>query len=147
MAKNKPMGTKEAAKKTRAMASGTKKINVNKAQNIASEAIFGRNQKVGRNARVLSKAGKVIKLTGKRGAAGDVYDKKITAKKVDIDAYDLLAKRAKAAGLKGKSAEAAISKALKTVSTRMSNDRNRTANRAEAIARREAKKRKNTNLS
>jgi hypothetical protein len=129
------------------MASGTKKINVNKAQNIASEAIFGRNQKVGRNARVLSKAGKVIKLTGKRGMSGDLYDKKITAKKVDIDAYDLLAKRAKAAGLKGKSAEAAISKALKTVSTRMSNDRNRTANRAEAIARREAKKRKNTNLS
>jgi ElaB/YqjD/DUF883 family membrane-anchored ribosome-binding protein len=52
---------------------------------------------------------------------------------VDLDAYDILAKRAKLAGLKGKSAEAAISKALKTVSTRMSNDRNRTANRAEVL--------------
>jgi hypothetical protein len=146
MAKNKPMGTKEAAKKARSKASGTKKINVNKAQNIASELISGSNPKVGRNARVLSLTGKAIKLTGKRGMSGDLYDKKITAKKVDIDAYDLLAKQAKAAGLKGKAAEIAISNAIKRVSTRMSNDRNRTANRAEAIARREERKRRNTNL-
>jgi hypothetical protein len=33
----------------------------------------------------------------KSGMSGDLYDKKIT---VDIDAYDLLAKQAKAAGLK-----------------------------------------------
>ena len=138
--------TKQKAKEARAMASGTKKINVNKAQNIASEIIYGSNPKVGRNARVLTNTGKAIKLTGKRGAAGDLYDKKITAKKVDIDAYDLLAKQAKAAGLKGKAAEIAISNAIKKVSTRMTNDRQRTASRGEAIVRREERKRRNTNL-
>jgi hypothetical protein len=138
--------TAQKAKEARAMASGTKKINVNKAQNIASELISGPNPKVGRNARVLSLTGKAIKLTGKRGMSGDLYDKKITAKKVDIDAYDLLAKQAKAAGLKGKAAEIAISNAIKKVSTRMTNDRQRTASRGEAIVRREERKRRNTNL-
>ena len=72
---------------------------------------------------------------------------KATAKKVDLDAYNLLAKKAKAAGLKGKDAEVAIQKALKAVSTRMTNDRQRTASRGEFIARRERKKRQNTDLS
>jgi hypothetical protein len=138
--------TAQKAKEARAMASGTKEINVNKAQNIASELIYGSNPKVGRNARVLTNTGKAIKLTGKRGMSGELYDKKITAKKVDIDAYDLLAKQAKAAGLKGKAAEIAISNAIKKVSTRMTNDRQRTASRGEAIVRREERKRRNTNL-
>jgi len=72
---------------------------------------------------------------------------KVTAPKVDADAYDILAKKAKAAGLKGMDAEAAISKAMKAVSTRMRNDRQRTASRGEAIVRRESKKRKGTDLS
>jgi ElaB/YqjD/DUF883 family membrane-anchored ribosome-binding protein len=71
---------------------------------------------------------------------------KASVKKVDADAYNLLAKRAKAAGLKGKDADAAIQKAIKAVSTRMTNDRERTASRGEFIARRESKKRKNTDL-
>jgi hypothetical protein len=66
---------------------------------------------------------------------------------VDLDAYDILAKKAKAAGLKGKDAEVAISKAIKGVSSRMKNDRQRTASRGEFIARRERKKRQNTDLS
>ena len=40
----------------------------------------------------------------------------------------------------------AVDKAFKTVSTRMTNDRQRTASRGEAIVRREAKKRSNKNL-
>jgi hypothetical protein len=145
MAKKEEKSTAAKAKAARVKASGTKKINVRKQRSIVQE-LTSDKQPVGRNARVLSKAGKVIKVTAKQGMGGP-YDEKAKVKRVDLDAYDILAKRAKAAGLKGKSAEAAISKALKTVSTRMSNDRNRTANRAEAIARREAKKRKNTNLS
>jgi ElaB/YqjD/DUF883 family membrane-anchored ribosome-binding protein len=140
------MSLKKEAKAARVKASGTKKINVRKQKSIV-QGFTSEKQPVGRNARVLSKAGKVIKVTAKQGMGGGLYDEKAEVKRVDLDAYDILAKRAKAAGLKGKSAEAAISKALKTVSTRMSNDRNRTANRAKAIARREAKKRKNTNLS
>jgi len=72
---------------------------------------------------------------------------KVTAPKVDADAYNVLAKKAKAAGLTGSDADAAISKAMKAVSTRMRNDRQRTASRGEAIVRRESKKRKNTDLS
>ena len=71
---------------------------------------------------------------------------KVSVKKVDSDAYNVLAKRAKAAGLKGKDAKAAIDKAIKSVSTRMANERGRTATRAEGIARRETKKRRNTRL-
>jgi hypothetical protein len=71
---------------------------------------------------------------------------KASVKKVDSDAYNLLAKRAKAKGLKGKDANAAIGKAIKGVSNRMKNDRQRTASRGEAIVRRESKKRKNTDL-
>lgn len=146
MAKKEEMTTAAKAKAARDKASGTKQINVNKAQSFGSEIISGAKPKVGRNARVLTNAGKAITLTGKRGMSGDLYDKKITVKKVDIDAYDILSKKAKAAGLKGKEAESAIQKAIKTVSTRMTNDRQRTASRGEAIARRESKKRSNTNL-
>jgi hypothetical protein len=78
--------------------------------------------------------------------SGEMYDKKATVKKVDAAAYDMLSKLAKGKALKGAEAEAAIQKALKAVSSRMQNDRNRTASRAEFIARRESKKRGNTNL-
>jgi hypothetical protein len=45
--------------------------------------------------------------------SGDLYDKKITAKKVDIDAYDLLAKRAKLQGLKVRAQKPLFPKHLK----------------------------------
>jgi hypothetical protein len=148
VAANSPKGAKTTAQKTkeaRDMASGTKKINVLKQRSVAQE-ISSDKMPVGRNAKILAKAGKVIKVTAKQGLSGP-YAEKATVKKVDLDAYDLLAKRAKSAGLKGKEAEAAISKALKAVSTRMTNDRQRTASRGEAIVRREAKKRRSTDLS
>ena len=149
MAKNKPMGTKEAAKKTRSKASG--KVEIDTIKKVGFVKSLGQkpsDKKYSRKAKVLGKAEKLKPTKAKQFYyGGDAMVTKASVKTVDSDAYNLLAKRAKAAGLKGKSAEAAISKALKTVSTRMSNDRNRTANRAEAIARREAKKRKNTNLS
>jgi hypothetical protein len=149
MAKNKPMGTKEAAKKTRSKASG--KVEIDTIKKVGFIKNLGQkpsDKKYSRKAKILDKAEKLKPTKAKQFYyGGDAMVTKASVKTVDSDAYNLLAKRAKAAGLKGKSAEAAISKALKTVSTRMSNDRNRTANRAEAIARREAKKRKNTNLS
>ena len=148
VAANSPKGAKTTAQKAkaaRAMASGTKKINVSKQRSVAEALLSSAKMPVGRNARILAKAGKVIKVTAKQGMSGP-YAEKATVKKVDIDAYDLLAKQAKAAGLKGKEAETAISRAIKKVSTRMTNDRQRTASRGEAIVRREAKKRSGTNL-
>ena len=140
------MSLKKEAKAARVKASGTKKINVRKQKSIV-EGFTSEKQPVGRNARVLSKAGKVIKVTAKQGMGGGLYDEKAEVKRVDLDAYDILAKKAKAAGLKGKDAEVAISKAIKGVSSRMKNDRQRTASRGEFIARRERKKRQNTDLS
>ena len=147
VAANSPKGAKttaEKAKAARASASGTKQINLRKQRSVAEETASTK-MPVGRNARVLNKAGKVIKVTAKQGMSA-LYEEKATVKKVDLDAYDLLAKQAKAAGLKGKEAETAISRAIKKVSTRMTNDRQRTASRGEAIVRREAKKRSGTNL-
>jgi len=147
VAANSPKGAKstaEKAKAARASASGTKQINVRTYKNIGEE-LTSDTPRTNRNAKVLAKAGKVIKLNAKQGVTGP-YDIKATVKKVNLDAYDLLAKQAKAAGLKGKEAETAISRAIKRVSTRMTNDRQRTASRGEAIVRREAKKRSGTNL-
>ena len=149
VAANSPKGAKTTAQKAkaaRAMASGTQQINVRKRKSIAEELLSSKKMPVGRNAKVLAKAGKVIKITAKQGLSGALYKEKATVKKVDINAYDLLAKQAKAAGLKGKAAEIAISNAIKKVSTRMTNDRQRTASRGEAIVRREERKRRNTNL-
>ena len=147
VAANSPKGAKttaQKAKEARAMASGTKKINVSKQRSVAEE-LSSKKMPAGRNARILAQAGKVIKVTAKQGLSGP-YAEKATVKKVNLDAYDLLAKQAKAAGLKGAEAETAISRAIKRVSTRMTNDRQRTASRGEAIVRREAKKRSGTNL-
>ena len=143
MAKKEEMSTAAKAKAARAKASGTREIRVYKPQGI-KEGLGIENLKVSRGAKVLSKANKVISTRGNAGPLGITNVAKV--KKVDSDAYNLLSKKAKAAGLKGKDAEAAINKALKAVSTRMTNDRQRTASRGEAIARREASKRRNTNL-
>jgi hypothetical protein len=142
----KKMTIAEKAKLARDKASGTKKINVNKKRSIVGE-ILGEPSTVGRNVRVLNRAGKVQKVTGKVSMSGELYDKKATVKKVDADAYDMLSKLAKGKALKGAEAERAIQKAFKIVAPRMKNDRERTASRAEFIARRESKKRGNTNLS
>lgn len=77
--------------------------------------------------------------------AAKVYNANIS--KVDSDAYDILKKKAKAAGLTGQEATNAIEKALKVVSRRMKSDRSRTATRTSAIQKRESKKRSNTDLS
>ena len=59
------------------------------------------------------------------------------------DAYDTLAKLADSNGLKGKARDTAIASAFKVVAMRMQSDRNRTASRAEASEKRNAKGTKN----
>ena len=135
--------TAQKAKEARAMASGNKEINIYKPGTF-KDYLESNDKKVNRNVSVLAKAKKVISTRGNAGSMGVKDVAKV--KRVDIDAYDLLAKQAKAAGLKGKAAEIAISNAIKKVSTRMTNDRQRTASRGEAIVRREERKRRNTNL-
>ena len=148
MAKKEEMSTAAKAKAARAKASGKVTIDTIKKQGIV-EGLGSRpsDKKYSRQANVLANAKKLTPTkVEKFYMAGPDMVSKASAKKVDVDAYNLLAKRAKAAGLKGKDAEAAIQNAIKAVSSRMTNDRQRTASRGEAIARRESKKRKNTDL-
>ena len=149
MAKKEEKSTAAKAKAARAKASGKVEIDTIKKQGIV-ERLGSRpsDKKYSRKANVLANAKKLTPTkVEKFYMAGPNMVSKASAKKVDVDAYNLLAKRAKAAGLKGKDAEAAIQKAIKAVSTRMTNDRQRTASRGEFIARRERKKRQNTDLS
>jgi hypothetical protein len=67
----------------------------------------------------------------------------MTTKRVPSDAYDTLAKLADAQNLTGQARDRAISSAFKVVSSRMQSDRNRTASRAEASEKRNAKGTKN----
>jgi hypothetical protein len=148
MAKNKPMSTKEAAKKARSKASG--KVEIDTIKKVGFVKALGQrpsDKKYSRKAKVLGKAGKLTATkTDRFYYAGPEMVTKASVKKVDSDAYNVLAKRAKAAGLKGKDAKAAINKSIKSVSTRMANERERTATRAEGISRRETKKRRSTRL-
>jgi hypothetical protein len=149
MAKKEEKSTAAKAKAARAKASGKVEIDTIKKQGIV-ERLGSRpsDKKYSRKANVLANAKKLTPTkVEKFYMAGPNMVSKASAKKVDVDAYNLLAKKAKAAGLKGKDAEVAIQKALKAVSTRMTNDRQRTASRGEFIARRERKKRQNTDLS
>jgi hypothetical protein len=159
--------TAQKAKEARAMASGTKSIKFTNVQTYGN--ISKKDQKISKKDqknmqaqnKILSIANKIdgkktlgetVKLapTGKRKKASSSFlsakEYKAIVKKVDSDAYDLLVKKAKAVGLKGMDADIAIDKALKNVSNRMKNDRQRTASRGEAIVRREERKRRNTNL-
>ena len=148
MAKKEEKSTAAKAKAARAKASGKVTIDTIKKQGIV-EGLGSRpsDKKYSRQANVLAKAKKLTPTkVEKFYMAGPDMVSKASAKKVDVDAYNLLAKRAKAAGLKGKDADAAIQKAIKGVSNRMKNDRQRTASRGEAIVRRESKKRKSTDL-
>ena len=150
MAKNKPMGTKEAAKKARSKASGKVEIDtIKKVGFVKSLLQKPSDKKYSRKAKVLNAVTGELKPTKykKFYARGPVMVTKASVKTVDSDAYNLLAKRAKAAGLKGKDAKVAISKSLDVISRQMKTDRGRSATRAEGIAKREQKKRRNTDLT
>ena len=149
MAKNKPMGTKEAAKKARSKASG--KVEIDTIKKVGFIKNLGQkpsDKKYSRKAKILDKAEKLKPTKAKQFYyGGDAMVTKASVKTVDSDAYNLLAKRAKAAGLKGKDAKVAISKSLNAISRQMETDRGRSATRAEGIAKREQKKRRNTDLT
>ena len=134
----------QKAKLARSKASGTKEVEIRKKPSLL-EDISGTRMPASRKAKVLKEAGKVRKIVADQGMGGP-YNERIVVKKVDSDAYDVLSNLAKGKALKGAEAEKAIQKAYKTVASRMQNDRNRTASRAEFIARRESNKRSNTNL-
>ena len=134
----------QKAKLARSKASGTKEVEIRKKPSLL-EDISGTRMPASRKARVLKEAGKVRKIVADQGMS-DTYNERIVVKKVDSDAYDVLSNLAKGKALKGAEAEKAIQKAYKAVASRMQNDRNRTASRAEFIAKRESKKRSNTNL-
>ena len=72
---------------------------------------------------------------------------KYTTSKPDADTYNLLAKRAKAKGLKGAEAKAAIEKAFKSTARTVKTERERSVTRAKGIVNRQSKKRKNTDLT
>ena len=144
MAKSKVKATRQSLSQVRDKALGTKKINVLKARSIAEEVLTDK-MPIGRNIKVLGKAGKIIKITAKQGMS-DTYDEKATVKKSDLEVYDMLSKLAKGKGLKGKEAEAAINKVFKAVANPASTERKRTLTRAEGITKRQSNKRKNTNL-
>ena len=149
MAKNKPMGTKEAAKKARSKASG--KVEIDTIKKVGFIKNLGQkpsDKKYSRKANVIDRAAKLKPTTYKQSYyGGDAMVTKASVKTVDSDAYNLLAKRAKAAGLKGRDAKIAISKSLNAISRQMETDRGRSATRAEGIAKREQKKRRNTDLT
>jgi hypothetical protein len=134
----------QKAKLARSKASGTKEVEIRKKPSLL-EDISGTPMPASRKAKVLKEAGKVRKIVADQGMSGP-YNERIVVKKVDSDAYDVLSNLAKGKALKGAEAEKAIQKAYKAVASRMQNDRNRTASRAEFIARRESNKRSNTNL-
>ena len=140
--------TAQKAKAARASASG--KISIDTIKDFGIVKAMSKkpsDKEYSEKAKSLSAAKKLTPTKSKEFYyGGPAMVTKASVKKVDSDAYNLLAKRAKAAGLKGADATAAINKALKAVSTRMTNDRQRTASRGEAIVRRESKKRKNTDL-
>ena len=149
MAKNKPMGTKEAAKKARSKASG--KVEIDTIKKVGFIKNLGQkpsDKKYSRKAKILDKAEKLKPTKAKQFYyGGDAIVTKASVKTVDSDAYNILAKRAKAAGLKGQDAKIAISKSLNAISRQMETDRGRSATRAEGIAKREQKKRRNTDLT
>lgn len=152
VAANSPKGAKTTAQKAKAArASASGKISMDTIKKVGIVKGLGQrpsDKKYSEKAKSLAAAKKLTPTKSKQFySAGPTMVTKASVKKVDSDAYNLLAKKAKAAGLKGSDATAAINKALKAVSTRMTNDRQRTASRGEAIVRRESKKRKNTNLS
>ena len=142
MAKNKPMSTKEAAKKAKDKAYGTKEVRIYKKTNVKD--IVAAKASVNRRAKILDNSGKVIS-TRYGGILGSTKLAKI--KKTDVDAYNLLAKRAKAKGLKGKEAKAAIEKAFKSTARTIKTERSRTATRGQGMVNRQSKKRKNTDLT
>ena len=148
--KTKAPSVKKEAKKARSKASGTTEIDtIKKVGFIKSLGQRPSDKKYSRKALVLGSGAKVIAQTKHRRfyAGGPEMVTKVSVKKVDSDAYNTLARRAKAAGLKGKDAKAAIERSLGIVSTRMETERGRSARRAEAKARQNKSRRRNTPLT
>jgi len=151
--KNTPKSTESQARKAAKKAYGKKELKVN------DYLAFGNlSKKERKNQNKMDKISAIrssgtskpeIKDTGKytKGGAWPAKKLKVTVSKVDSDAYNILKKKAKAAGLSGVDADIAISKALKVVAPRMKSERSRTATRAKGIANREQKKRSNTDLT
>ena len=132
----------EKTKKAKDKAYGTEEVRIYKKTNVKD--IVAAKASVNRRAKILVNAGKVIS-TGYGGVLGTT--KLAKSKKTDVDAYNLLAKRAKAKGLKGKEAEAAIEKAFKSTARTIKTERSRTATRGQGMVNRQSKKRKNTDLT
>ena len=139
----KELSLAEKAKLARDKASGTRKIPIDKKEgfvkSLKREVLEGKNPPVSREAKVLSRAGKLNPNLID-------YNNNVTVKKVDSDAYRLLSNLAKGKALKGVEAEKAIQKAFKAVARTAGAERQRTAIRGEAQVKRGKEKRSNTNL-
>ena len=98
---------------------------------------------------VLKKAGavKAEKMKYLSAASEKPSPVKYAVSRPDSDTYNLLAKRAKAKGLKGAEAKAAIEKAFKSTARTVKTERERTVTRAKGVVNRQSKKRKNTDLT
>lgn len=134
----------EKVKKVKDKAYGTKEIKIYKKPTV-KDYLEVNDRKINRRAQVLSNAKRIISTRDNAGLLGTTDVAKV--KKTDVDAYNLLAKRAKAKGLKGAEAKAAIEKAFKSTARTVKTERSRSATRAQGIANRQSKKRKNTDLT
>lgn len=134
----------EKTKKAKDKAYGTKEVKIYK-KTTFKDYLEQNDRKVNRRTRVLDNARRVISTRDTGGIMGTTDLAKI--KKTDVDAYNLLAKRAKTKGLKGKEAKAAIEKAFKSTARTIKTERSRTATRGQGMVNRQSKKRKNTDLT
>ena len=102
-----------------------------------------------REYKVLKKAGavKAEKMRYLSVASEKPSPVKYKVSKSDADTYNLLAKRAKAKGLKGAESKAAIEKAFKSTARTVKTERERSVTRAKGIVNRQSNKRKNTDLT
>ena len=127
-------GAMTPAQKARQKASGSTSTDIYK------KKMFGGPREVSEKAKALRAAGKVEGLVNNNMTG---KPSKFVTRQVPSDAYDTLGKLADAQNLKGQAREKAISSAFKVVAMRMQSDRNRTASRAEASEKRNAKGTKN----
>jgi hypothetical protein len=126
-------GAMTPAQKARQKASGRAETDIYK------KKMFGKPE-VSEKAKALRAAGKVEGLVNNNMTG---KPSKFVTRQVPSDAYDTLGRLADAQNLKGQAREKAINSAFKVVSSRMQSDRNRTASRVEASAKRNAKGTKN----
>ena len=134
-----------SAQKARDKASGTSVTKVTTTKSVKDQLFDSSRPTPSNKAKVLA-ANTPYTLTNKNSKmpvtkVGGLT--RMTTKRVPSDAYDTLAKLADSNGLKGKARDTAIASAFKVVAMRMQSDRNRTASRAEASEKRNAKGTKN----